>query len=114
MILTEQAAFNYLASRREALYVEINSLRANLLVEIEKTKKRLDNLPPFRLHGSTEAHRDVSGYSEKAGGVLMVCKCGHGKDWHRKLNEKWPSVCFHVKTNGYCACMKYRERGSDA
>jgi hypothetical protein len=44
----------------------------------------------------------------------MVCKCGHGKDWHRKLNEKWPSVCFHVKTNGYCACMKYRERGSDA
>ena len=46
MILTEQAAFNYLASRREALYVEINSLRANLLVEIEKTKKRLDNLPP--------------------------------------------------------------------
>ncbi len=46
MILTEQAAFNYLASRREALYGEINSLRANLLVEIEKTKKRLDNLPP--------------------------------------------------------------------
>ena len=46
MILTEQAAFNYLSSRREALYVEINSLRANLLVEIEKTKKRLDNLPP--------------------------------------------------------------------
>ena len=46
MILTEQAAFNYLASRREALYAEINSLRANLLVEIEKTKKRLDNLPP--------------------------------------------------------------------
>ena len=46
MILTEQAAFNYLSSRREALYVEINSLRANLLVEIEKTKMRLDNLPP--------------------------------------------------------------------
>ena len=46
MILTEQAAFNYLTSRREALYVEINSLRANLLVEIEKTQKRLDNLPP--------------------------------------------------------------------
>ena len=46
MILTEQSAFTYLASRKEALYVEINSLRANLLVEIEKTKKRLDNLPP--------------------------------------------------------------------
>ena len=46
MILTEQAAFTYLASRKEALYVEINSLRANLLVEIEKTKMRLDNLPP--------------------------------------------------------------------
>ena len=46
MILTEQAAFNYLTSRKEALYAEINSLRANLLVEIEKTKKRLDNLPP--------------------------------------------------------------------
>ena len=46
MILTEQSAFTYLASRKEALYVEINSLRANLLVEIEKTQKRLDNLPP--------------------------------------------------------------------
>ena len=46
MILTEQAALTYLASRKEALYAEINSLRANLLVEIEKTKKRLDNLPP--------------------------------------------------------------------
>ena len=46
MILTEQAAFNYLSSRREALYVEINSLRSNLKAEIEKTKKRLDNLPP--------------------------------------------------------------------
>ena len=46
MILTEQAAFTYLASRKEALYVEINYLRANLRVEIEKTKKRLDNIPP--------------------------------------------------------------------
>ena len=46
MILTEQAAFNYLTSRKEALYGEINSLRANLQAEIEKTKKRLDNLPP--------------------------------------------------------------------
>ena len=46
MILTEQAAFNYLASRREALYREINSLRSNLQAEIEKTQKRLDNLPP--------------------------------------------------------------------
>ena len=46
MILTEQAAFNYLASRREALYAEINSIRANLMEEIKKTQKRLDNLPP--------------------------------------------------------------------
>lgn len=46
MILTEQAAFTYLASRKEALYVEINSLRANLNAEIKKTQKRLDNLPP--------------------------------------------------------------------
>ena len=46
MILTEQSAFTYLASRKEALYVEINYLRANLRVEIEKTKIRLDNLPP--------------------------------------------------------------------
>ena len=46
MILTEQAAFNYLSSRREALYAEINSLRANLVEEIKKTQKRLDNLPP--------------------------------------------------------------------
>jgi len=46
VILTEQAAFNYLASRREALYAEINSIRANLMEEIKKTQKRLDNLPP--------------------------------------------------------------------
>ena len=46
MILTEQAAFNYLSSRREALYEELNSIRANLMEEIKKTQKRLDNLPP--------------------------------------------------------------------
>ena len=46
MILTEQAAFTYLASRKEALYTEINFLRANLMEEIKKTQKRLDNLPP--------------------------------------------------------------------
>ena len=46
MILTEQAAFTYLASRKEALYTEINSIRANLMEEIKKTQKRLDNLPP--------------------------------------------------------------------
>ena len=46
MILTEQAAFNYLTSRKESLYVEINSIRANLMEEIKKTQKRLDNLPP--------------------------------------------------------------------
>ena len=46
MILTEQAAFTYLASRKEALYTEINFLKANLMEEIKKTQKRLDNLPP--------------------------------------------------------------------
>ena len=46
MILSEQAAFNYLSARRETLCREINSLRANLQAEIEKTKMRLDNLPP--------------------------------------------------------------------
>ena len=46
MILTEQAAFTYLASRKEALYTEINSIKANLMEEIKKTQKRLDNLPP--------------------------------------------------------------------
>ena len=61
MILTEQAAFNYLTSRREALYVEINSLRANLLVEIEKTKKRLDNLPPAAL---IEAQKLIGMYQD--------------------------------------------------
>ena len=61
MILTEQAAFNYLSSRREALYVEINSLRANLLVEIEKTKIRLDNLPPAAL---IEAQKLINLYKD--------------------------------------------------
>ena len=46
MILTEQAAFTYLASRKEALYTEINFLRANLMAKKKKTQKRLDNLPP--------------------------------------------------------------------
>ena len=61
MILTEQAAFNYLTSRKEALYVEINSLRANLLVEIEKTKIRLDNLPPAAL---IEAQKLINLYKD--------------------------------------------------
>ena len=61
MILTEQAAFNYLTSRKEALYVEINSLRSNLKAEIEKTKKRLDNLPPAAY---TEANRLIAMYQD--------------------------------------------------
>ena len=61
MILTEQAAFNYLASRRDALYGEINSLRANLQAEIEKTKKRLDNLPPAAY---TEAQKLIDMYTD--------------------------------------------------
>ena len=61
MILTEQAAFNYLASRREALYAEINSIRANLQAEIEKTQKRLDNLPPTAY---MEAQKLIGMYQE--------------------------------------------------
>ena len=61
MILTEQAAFNYLTSRREALYGEINSLRANLQAEIEKTKKRLDNLP---LSAYMEAQKLIDLYKD--------------------------------------------------
>ena len=61
MILTEQAAFNYLSSRREALYAEINSLRANLVEEIKKTQKRLDNLPPAAY---TEAQKLIGMYQD--------------------------------------------------
>ena len=61
MILTEQAAFTYLASRKEALYTEINFLRANLMEEIKKTQKRLDNLPPAAY---MEAQKLIGMYQE--------------------------------------------------
>ena len=61
MILTEQAAFTYLASRKEALYTEINSIKANLMEEIKKTQKRLDNLPPAAY---MEAQKLIGMYQE--------------------------------------------------
>ena len=61
MILTEQAAFNYLSSRREALYGEINSLRSNLKAEIEKTQMRINNLPPAAL---IEAQKLINLYKD--------------------------------------------------
>ena len=61
MILTEQAAFNYLSSRREALYTEINSLRSNLKAEIEKTQMRINNLPPAAL---IEAQKLINLYKD--------------------------------------------------
>ena len=60
-MMDEQAAFNYLASRRDALYREINSLRANLNAEIEKTKTRVDNLPPAAF---IEANRLITMYKD--------------------------------------------------
>ena len=59
--MDEQAAFNYLASRRDALYREINSLRANLNAEIEKTKMRVDNMPPAAF---IEANRLITMYKD--------------------------------------------------
>jgi hypothetical protein len=60
-MMDEQAAFNYLASRRDALYREINSLRANLNAEIEKTKMRVDNMPPAAF---IEANRLITMYKD--------------------------------------------------
>ena len=59
--MDEQAAFNYLSSRRDALYREINSLRANLNAEIEKTKMRVDNMPPAAF---IEANRLITMYKD--------------------------------------------------
>ena len=60
-MMDEQGAFSYLASRRDALYREINSLRANLNAEIEKTKMRVDNMPPAAF---IEANRLITMYKD--------------------------------------------------
>ena len=49
MMIREEAALRYLASRMEALHRDINFLRANLQADIEKTQVRLDGLPPSAL-----------------------------------------------------------------
>ena len=49
MMISEEAALNYLARRGEALHREIDFLRANLHADIEKTQVRLDGLPPSAL-----------------------------------------------------------------
>ena len=43
----------------------------------------------------------------------MVCKCGHSRKWHLRFNDRYPSVCLHLKAGRHCLCMRYRERGSD-
>ena len=48
-MISEEAAFNYLARRGEALRREIDFLRANLQADIEKTQVRLNGLPPSAL-----------------------------------------------------------------
>ena len=46
MMISEEAALNYLARRGEALHRDINFLRANLQADIDKTQVRLTGLPP--------------------------------------------------------------------
>ena len=46
MMISEEAALNYLARRGEALHREIDFLRANLRADIDKTQVRLNGLPP--------------------------------------------------------------------
>ena len=60
-MMDEQAALNYLASRMEALHRDINFLRANLQADIDKTRLRLDGLPPSAL---TEAKKLIGMYKD--------------------------------------------------
>ena len=46
MMISEEAALNYLARRGEALHRDINFLRANLQADVDKTQVRLNGLPP--------------------------------------------------------------------
>ena len=49
MMISEEAALRYLAARMEALHRDINFLRANLQADIDKTRLRLNGLPPSAL-----------------------------------------------------------------
>ena len=61
MMISEEAALNYLARRGEALHREIDFLRANLHADIDKTQVRLDGLPPSAL---TEAKKLIGMYQD--------------------------------------------------
>ena len=61
MMISEEAALNYLTRRGEALHREIDFLRANLQADIEKTQVRLDGLPPSAL---TEAKKLIGMYQD--------------------------------------------------
>ena len=61
MMISEEAALNYLARRGEALHREIDFLRANLQADIDKTQVRLDGLPPSTL---TEAKKLIDTYKD--------------------------------------------------
>ena len=61
MMISEEAALNYLARRGEALHREIDFLRANLQADIDKTRLRLDGLPPSAL---TEAKKLIGMYQD--------------------------------------------------
>ena len=61
MMISEEAALRYLAARMEALHRDINFLRANLHADIDKTRLRLDGLPPSAL---TEAKKLIDTYKD--------------------------------------------------
>ena len=61
MMISEEAALNYLARRGEALHREIDFLRANLQADIDKTQVRLNGLPPSAL---TEAKKLIGMYQD--------------------------------------------------
>ena len=61
MMISEEAALNYLARRGEALHRDINFLRANLQADIDKTQVRLNGLPPSAL---TEAKKLIDMYKD--------------------------------------------------
>ena len=60
-MMDEQAALRYLAARMEALHRDINFLRANLHADIDKTRLRLDSLPPSAL---PEAKKLIDTYKD--------------------------------------------------
>ena len=61
MMISEEAALNYLARRGEALHRDINFLRANLQADIDKTQVRLNGLPPSAL---IEAQKLIGMYQD--------------------------------------------------